>query len=207
MSYRKYMKGGACALLLLLCPAATLAEPETALRAAVQNPVLVQAIQQQNKQYQDATSQELLQLDSRWQAEAGAMKRPVIDALLRNPSSQYLHKLSDTHQVKQMLYVTDQRGLLVAATAMTYHYIMDHNDLWRQAFLANKNQVLSSTVEDAAHILLSQGIRDPKTGDVIGVVSVVTLKPEEIPLNAEIAPPAQHAATTETDPPAERPDS
>jgi len=194
------MKASACALLLLLCPAATLAEPETILQDAAQNPVLIEAIAQQNRQYEDATSFELMKLDTRWQAETAAMKRPLIEGVLYSPTSQYLKKLADEHQVKDMIYVTDQRGLLVAATTMTYRYIMDDSSLWRQAFLADKNQVLRNAAEDPGYMVLSRGVRDPKTGDVIGVISIITS-------NAGTPPPTQHAATTETDPPAEWPDS
>lgn len=198
---------------LVLLPAQVYAAetggPEAVLRAAAQHPAVIRALTEQNQKMAVATGPELKALDSRWRGQASAMKRPTIDALLRTPASQELQKLAHEHQQKQLFYVTDQRGVLLAATEVTYRYIMDDSRLWRRAFLAKKDKVLSDlTATDTPQLTLSLGVRDSKTGDVIGVVSVVTDTPAPAPaLNAETPPQVQHAVTTETDLPASPPGS
>ncbi len=202
-----------CGLLLSLPAAAgkkTYEGLTELLKTIAKDPAVIAAVRAQNHQHQALTIDEIYQTDAQWVAETKVAGRPTIDALLHHPASLALRHHAEKAGVVEPLFVTDNRGLLVAASDLTYRFLMDETGLWQQAFVKRPGIVLTTPAAwhdamngDDERLWMSLGVRDPNTQDVIGVVSVEIKKPAEVKaVNGETPPPAPHAATIKTDPPA-----
>lgn len=202
-----------CGLLLSLPAAAgekTYEGLTELLRTIAKDPAVIAAVRAQNHHHQALTIDEIYQTDAQWVAETKVTARPTIDALLRHPASQALRRHAGKADIATPIFVTDNRGLLVASSDLTYRFLMDETGLWQQAFVKRPGIVLTTPAawHDAMNpnderLWMSIGVRDPNTQDVIGVVSVEINKPVPVKaVNGETSPPAPHAATIKTDPPA-----
>jgi hypothetical protein len=136
-------------LTLAILPATALALDLEALKASVNadmqgkiGPTLIAAIVAQNAAHARLTNADILKFDSQWKAEVTAEQKPLITSVLNNPASAELKKIAaDSNGRYREIFITDNRGLNVAATAATSDYWQGDEAKFQQTFLHGPNTV------------------------------------------------------------------
>lgn len=145
------------------------------LEAIAANPAVTTAIQTQNDHYQAMTDGEIDAVRAVWHGERLIKDRPLITAVMQGPPAESLKKVA----AKGPLYVTDMRGLIVAASEMPQDYRLTPEALWEQAFLIGPHRLIitPSARGDTAPMWVSVAVTDPASKAVIGVVSTLMTVP------------------------------
>lgn len=181
------------ALLTLLCcavPAQAQSVPPVdipALQAKVMSKLEAIAIHQdiaaslrkQNARYQAMTENEIDAMRALWHGEQLIKERPLIKAVTEGTAAKLLKDAVARTKSPNPLYVTDMRGLVVAATDMPADYRLTPEALWEQAFLIGPHRLIVTPIthDAAAPMWVSVAVTDPKTQAVIGVVSTYMTVP------------------------------
>lgn len=180
------MRTTAVAICLCAATAATAVEAPAAMHSYIESdlsvwvndPSIVAAIKQQNKQTADLTEAEIIARDTRWRAEVGQSDSPTIDAVLNTPVSEFLvHRVHASGGLITEVFVMDHKGLNVAASAVTSDYWQGDEAKFLETYPKGAGAVF---VDDVAYDESTQAyqgqvsfsIVDPDSGDVIGAITV-----------------------------------
>lgn len=122
---------------------------EARIRAVAQNPLIVAAVEAQNRITADYDAARIDALDKQWLAEVGAAEHPLIDATLGNPASQYLnHVEADAEGLFTEIIVMDAKGLNVAQSAVTTDYWQGDEPKFTETFLVGPDAIHVGPVEE-----------------------------------------------------------
>ncbi len=144
----------------------------------ISEPVMITAIQAQNKRYANITQSQIDSMDIQWRTETVLSRKPLIRQVSGTPLSKRLMELkAATKGVVTEIFVMDNRGMNVAISDVTSDYWQGDEDKWQKTFLAGAGSVFVDAVEhdastDSFQSQLSMSIADPATGQVIGAITV-----------------------------------
>lgn len=147
-------------------------------RAWITDPVVIEAVKAQNAKHAGLSQAKIERLDKQWRAQLRASQRPLIDRVL---STQLSKKLLDIKNGAKglitELFVMDNKGLNVGQSDVTSDYWQGDEGKWKKTYLAGPGAVFIDKVkfDESAQTYQSQlslSIVDPKTGKVIGAITV-----------------------------------
>ncbi len=149
------------------------------IKAWANDPVVIQAIKEQNAKHASLSQDDVDQLDKQWRAETKAFnRRPLIDSVLARPLSAYLKTVkARAGGLYNEIFVMDNKGLNVGQSDVTSDYWQGDEAKWRKTFLAGSNAVFVDEVDfdESTQTYQSQvniSIVDPSSNTVIGAVTV-----------------------------------
>lgn len=139
-------------------------------------PAIVNALLAQNAAHAGLGAAEIADLDARWRAELAKARRPMIEAQLSNPLSLYLKgRQRAAEGLITEIFVMDNRGLNVGQSDVTSDYWQGDETKWQRSFDAGTLHIEEAARDDFTQLMQSQAslpIRDPRTGAVIGIITV-----------------------------------
>ena len=139
-------------------------------------PAILNAIIAQNAAHATLNQAEIQDLDMRWRFELLSGTRPFIDAILSNPLSLYLKGQQRAAEgMITEIFVMDNRGLNVGQSDITSDYWQGDEAKWQNSFARGELHIGEAARDDSTQLMQSQAslpIRDPKTGKVIGAITV-----------------------------------
>ncbi len=151
---------------------------DTRIRPWMHEPIIVDALRQQNHINRSLTPVDIERLDAQWRRETISASRPLIQDLLGRDLSQFLR---DT-QARQAglfteIFVVDSRGLNVGQSDVTSDYWQGDEDKWQETYLRGPGAIFIDGVEqdESTQQFQSQvslSIADPQSGEVIGSLTV-----------------------------------
>ena len=149
---------------------------ESDVRPWLEEPAIVNAIIAQNAAHAGLGQAQIDELDARWRAELASARRPMIEAQLSNPLSLYLKgRQRAAEGVITEIFVMDNRGLNVGQSDVTSDYWQGDEAKWQKSFGAGLLHIDEAARDDSTQLMQSQAslpIRDPRTGTVIGAITV-----------------------------------
>jgi hypothetical protein len=150
---------------------------EERLKSWLEDPALIEAINQQNAEHSALTESDIDALDLDWRKQAKAGGGPLIDRLLKSKASDYLaKKKAASDELVTEVFVMDKKGLNVAISDVTSDYMQGDEDKWQKTFGAGAGEIFIDEVEfddstDTYQCQVSATIMDPATGEPIGAVT------------------------------------
>ena len=137
---------------------------------------VVQAVRQANRKSAPISDAEITRLDKEWQQ--ADLQHSLVKALITSPCAQFLVDFQEDHPGYPEIFVTDARGLIVAATNKTSDYWQADESWWQTAYSKGKGKSHHGEIEydESAHsesISLNVPVLDPESGQAIGVVKAV----------------------------------
>ena len=151
---------------------------KTAIESWISNPIVIDAVREQNARHAGLNQGEIDALDRQWRRETSATSHPLIDQVLGNPLSQHLMALRNgQHGVVTEVFVMDSRGLNVGQSNVTSDYWQGDEAKWKETFLVGPGAMLIDEIEldestQTFQSQVSMPIVDPATGEVIGAITV-----------------------------------
>jgi hypothetical protein len=150
---------------------------ESQLRAIAENPVVIDAVVQQNTANATIDQASIDQLDKEWRSEVDGQDKKLITQVLSNQLSGYLKQVSDqAGGLYTEIIVMDGKGLNVGQSNVTSDYWQGDEDKWMKTYPVGAEAVFVDEVEmdESTQQLQSQvsfPIIDPTTYRVIGAIT------------------------------------
>jgi hypothetical protein len=145
-------------------------------RPWLDEPAILNALIAQNAAHAHLSQAGIDDLDARWRSEFSRADRPMIDAQLSNPLSLYLKgRQRAAEGLITEIFVMDNRGLNVGQSDITSDYWQGDEAKWQNSFARGELHIGEAARDDSTQLMQSQAslpIRDPKTGKVIGAITV-----------------------------------
>ncbi len=177
---------GACFWALQLAPssandvhvAAVTAYVEANVRRWIQDPVIIDGINDQNELHAHLTQFDIETMDANWKIEFASSNRPLIDSILNNPLSKFLkEKQAASDGVITEIFVIDAKGLSIGESEVSSDYWQGDELKWQKTYLVGPDILFVDRQEkdESTQMLQSQAsmtISDPKTGQPIGTITV-----------------------------------
>lgn len=118
------------------------------LKEIAQNPVLVTAIEAQNKETAGYDQAKIDALDAQWRAEVDAASKPLIDGVLSNATSDYLKQVQDESEgLYTEIFAMDAKGLNVGQSSVTSDYWQGDEGKWQNTYGAGADAIDIGDVE------------------------------------------------------------
>jgi hypothetical protein len=141
------------------------------------DPALVAAITAQNAATGGYDQAKIDALDQEWQAAVGAGDNALVTGVLTGPAADFLRaKVADSGGKITEAFVTDAKGLNVAASDPTSDYWQGDEDKFLKVFPAPDGAFISEVEMDEStqryQGQISLTITDPATGAAIGTLTV-----------------------------------
>jgi len=141
-----------------------------------QEPAVIEAVRAANKQNSNISEAEIARRDKQWKESKGLTDQ--VKRLMTNPCARVLAEFQDSHSGFPEIFVTDKRGLIVATTNKTSDYYQADEPWWTEAYNDGKGKAYYGRLEyddSAGHeaISLYAPVKDPETGEVIGIIKAV----------------------------------
>ena len=150
---------------------------EQRLKSWVENPMVIEAIKQQNHENQTMSAAGIDALDKDWQRQVKAGGGPLIEHMLSKEASVLLAKRkAGSNELVTEVFVMDNKGLNVAQSDITSDYMQGDEAKWQETYAKGANVVFIDDIEfdDSTEVFQSQvsaTITDPSTGEPIGAVT------------------------------------
>lgn len=141
------------------------------------DPALLDAIRAQNAAMAGHDQAAIDALDAQWQAEVSAADSALIGGVLHNPAADFLRARVEASGGKiTEAFITDAKGLNVAASEATSDYWQGDEDKFQKVF-PNAGAHFISGIELDESTQRYQGqisltIADPATGEALGTLTV-----------------------------------
>lgn len=149
------------------------------IKAWANDPVVIQAIKEQNAKHALLSQDDIDRLDKQWRAETKTFTaRPLIESVLARPLSAYLKTVkAQAGGLYNEIFIMDNRGLNVGQSDVTSDYWQGDEAKWQETFLAGSDAVFVDEVDfdESTQTYQSQvniSIADPSSNTVIGAVTV-----------------------------------
>ncbi|MFQ5968858.1 MAG: hypothetical protein ACE5MI_14835 [Acidimicrobiia bacterium] len=149
------------------------------IKAWANDPVVIQAIKEQNAKHASLSQDDIDRLDKQWRAETRTFtRRPLIDSVLGRPLSAYLKTVkARAGGLYNEIFVMDNKGLNVGQSDVTSDYWQGDEAKWQKTFLAGSDAIFVDEVDfdESTQTYQSQvniSIADPSSNTVIGAVTV-----------------------------------
>lgn len=142
-----------------------------------QDAALIAAITAQNATTGAYDQAKIDALDAQWQAEVGTAGSALIDGVVKNAAADLLRqRIEASGGELTEAFITDARGLNVAASATTSDYWQGDEDKFTKVFPAPDGKFFSEIeIDESTQIYQAQisvTITDPATGAAIGTLTV-----------------------------------
>ncbi|PUB18817.1 hypothetical protein [Yoonia sediminilitoris] len=151
---------------------------ETNIRAWASNPVLVEAINEQNVRTADFDQAMIDQADLLWRAQVDIEGAENIEEVLINPAANFLREqvVASAGAITEV-FIMDSHGMNVAASAVTSDYWQGDEAKFTQTYPMGPDAVHLGDVEldqstQAVQSQVSIPMVDPDTSEVIGAMTV-----------------------------------
>ncbi|MEQ8589503.1 MAG: hypothetical protein RIB70_07060 [Roseitalea porphyridii] len=144
----------------------------------VDDPVIIDAVRDQNAKHANLTPAEINRLDLNWRAQVTTSDRPMVDEVLGRDISRFLARKQDASRgLITEIFVMDNKGLNVGQSTITSDYWQGDEAKWQQTFNVGPGVVFvdGGDVDESTRARQSQAsitISDPATGEVIGAITV-----------------------------------
>ncbi len=151
---------------------------DTRIRPWIDSSIILDSIRRQNDDHRSLTADEIERLDTQWRQETLSSDRPLIRAVLAKELSQFLRdKQTEQRGLFTEIFVVDARGLNVGQSDVTSDYWQGDEEKWQLTFLVGPDAVFIDGVEqdESTQQFQSQvslSITDPRTGEVMGSITV-----------------------------------
>lgn len=151
---------------------------KTKIKQFAEDPVVVAAIEAQNKVTATYDQAKITALDKQWTSEVDAADKPLINATMGNDASKFLAKVqNDSQGLYTEIFATDAKGLNAAQSSVTSDYWQGDEDKFSKTFPVGPDAVFLGKVEQDESTQqfqqqVSITITDPKTGTSIGSITV-----------------------------------
>lgn len=151
---------------------------KTKIKQFAEDPVVVAAIEAQNKVTAAYDQAKIDTLDKQWTSEVDAANKPLINATMGNDASKFLAKVqNDSQGLYTEIFATDAKGLNAAQSSVTSDYWQGDEDKFSKTFPVGPDAVFLGKVEQDESTQqfqqqVSITITDPKTGTSIGSITV-----------------------------------
>jgi hypothetical protein len=142
------------------------------------DPVIVNAIKDQNAANAALTQSDIDGLDGQWKAEVESGSRPMIDKVLGAEISKFLAaKQQEAGGMITEVFIMDNKGLNVGQSDVTSDYWQGDEAKWQKSYGAGAGAIFVDEVEkdESTQTLQTQAsiaIADPATNEVIGAVTI-----------------------------------
>jgi hypothetical protein len=138
--------------------------------------IVVAAVKTANQANKELSQAEIDRLDEQWQQTEGIDE--FIKSMITNPCAERLIDFQETHDAFSEIFVTDQKGLIVAETNKTSDYLQADEAWWKKAYAGGSGHVHHGAIEydESARseaISLYVPVTDPDTQQAIGVIKAV----------------------------------
>lgn len=143
-----------------------------------QLPEIIAAVSAQNSLHQGLSQAQINQLDEQWIAETALRDQPLIKSLLDRPLSRWLQtQQGRSARLITEIMVTDRHGLNVAISEVTTDYWQGNEAKFQQIFFRDDDRPFLGPLEydqssQRYHVHISSQIRDPDSGEAIGVLVI-----------------------------------
>jgi hypothetical protein len=142
----------------------------------VAEPSVINAVRDANRESESLSERAIEELDKRWQASDGA--DDLAAAVISHECAQRLVDFQEAHDGFPEIFVTDARGLVVAATNRTSDYLQSDEDWWKATYEHGRGRSRFGEIEydESAYsesIPLYVPVVDPGTHEAIGVLKAV----------------------------------
>jgi hypothetical protein len=140
------------------------------------DPLIVDAVAACNRDNADLPHADIVRLDAAWQEATGLNE--FMRSLLTNECAEYLLDFQEANDGFPEIFITDQKGLIVATTNRTSDYYQADEDWWVRGYDAGRGRSYYGELEydESAHaeaIAIYVPVRDPGTARAIGVIKAV----------------------------------
>ncbi len=173
-------------LAALFCPGQATAEDirtvavtefvDNNVRPWLAEPAILNALIAQNAAHAELDQAEINALDARWRAELFSAERPMIEAQLSNALSLTLRgRQRAAEGLITEIFVMDNRGLNVGQSDITSDYWQGDEAKWQRSFATGTLYIEDAERDESTQLMQAQAslpITDPKTGAVIGTITV-----------------------------------
>ncbi|WP_438748332.1 hypothetical protein [Pararhizobium sp. O133] len=177
---------GICIWALQTCPslasdvhvALVTAYVEANVRGWIDDPAIIEGINDQNELHAHLTSSDIETMDANWKTEFSSNTRPLIDSIMNSPLSKFLkEKQVASGGVITEIFVIDAKGLSIGESEASSDYWQGDELKWQKTYLAGPGVLFVDRPEkdESTQMLQSQAsmtISDPKTGQPIGAITV-----------------------------------
>jgi hypothetical protein len=150
---------------------------ETELISWIQDPVIINAIREQNVRNEDMTDAEIERLDQAWRTQTDARQKPMIwDLLDRLHSILLRDRRQSSDGVVTEIIVMDKFGLNAAISDPTSDFFQGDEAKYQETYLLGPGAVHVGDYEfdestEKWQVQVSRTVADPETGDAIGAVT------------------------------------
>ncbi len=144
------------------------------LQAKVQDKAILDAVRIANDRDRDTTAEQIQALDRKWRSSGEEMPKQLTD----EKCNESLKLFQRTFKGFAEIFVTNARGLKVCQTNKTTDYYQGDEDWWKQTFRRGKPRYAFLRFDRSTRILavpIYLPVRDPASGDVIGVAKALLL--------------------------------
>lgn len=140
------------------------------------DPLVVGAVRASGRDNAELTQADILHLDAAWQKATGLTE--LMRSVLTNACAEHLLDFQEANDGFPEIFVTDEKGLIVAATNRTSDYYQADEDWWVRGYDAGRGRSYCGELEydESAHaeaIAVYVPVRDPDSGRAIGVIKAV----------------------------------
>ena len=142
------------------------------------DPIVVNAIKEQNAKTSGLAQADIDKLDKDWRAQATSTDKPFVDEVMARQLSKFLMEKKDGSQgMITEMFVMDAKGLNVGQSDITSDYWQGDEAKWQNTFAVGPGTVFVDEVEkdESTQALQSQAsvtISDPDSGEAIGAITV-----------------------------------
>lgn len=145
------------------------------LNAIATSSVVIASVSSQNAKYQSLTDDEINAIRALWHGEQLIKDRPLITGVIDGPAAHHLQKVARETKSGSPFFVSDMRGLVVAATEQPDDYRLTSEPLWEHVFLAGPDRIVitPTSADPSKPMWVSVGIYDPRKKVMVGVVSTL----------------------------------
>lgn len=170
--------------LLSMCGYASADEVKDSLIALAKNevqqwlntPAVWEQVKAQNSRHAGMAEADIISLDKQWRAETTASDRPLIDQVLANPLSSYLHEVKEKSAgVYTEIFVMDSIGLNVGQSDVTSDYWQGDEAKWQKTYPAGPDSYHIGDVEmdeSSQQLQVQLSLPVVENGSVIGAVTI-----------------------------------
>ncbi|HEY7690662.1 MAG TPA: hypothetical protein VH835_18320 [Dongiaceae bacterium] len=147
------------------------------LRAIAENPLVIDAVAQQNAANSAIAQPEIDKLDQQWRAEVDGQDKALISRVMATELSNYLKQVSDdAGGLYTEIIVMDGKGLNVGQSSVTSDYWQGDEAKWLKTYPVGADAVFVDEIEkdESTQQLQSQvsfSIVDPASHQVIGAIT------------------------------------
>lgn len=108
---------------------------KTKLQKYLSDPLIIKAVEAQNKESISLSQEDINQKDLQWRAEVGKAQKPLIDKVMNNELSKFLSSIKNEGRgLYTEIFVMDNKGLNVGQSDITSDYWQGDEDKWQKTF-------------------------------------------------------------------------